>query len=101
MNLQDLLAQYARDRRIEKLASILTEASPGVIHLQGLAGSASAFVARALTEIHQAPYLFILPDKESAAYFQNDLKGLYGKKEILFLPDSYHKPGHLTRQDNN
>ncbi|NPA45116.1 MAG: transcription-repair coupling factor [Chlorobi bacterium] len=36
-------------------------------------------------------HLIILSDKEKAAYFQNDLKELFVKKEILFFPSSYKR----------
>jgi len=36
-------------------------------------------------------HLFILTDKEKAAYFQNDLKELLPGKDILFFPSSYKR----------
>ena len=42
----------------------------------------------------------ILSDKEEAAYFQNDLQHFFPKKEILFFPDSFRKPGKLADELN-
>ena len=38
-------------------------------------------------------HVFVLQDKDEAAYFQNDLKNILNKKDILFFPDSFKKPG--------
>ncbi len=52
-------------------------------------------------------HLFVLPDKESAAYFCNDLEYLllqrdldFTQKKILFYPTSYRRPYEIEKTDN-
>lgn len=51
----------------------------------------SAFVAAALTEEMGAPLLAIIPEREQAAYFLNDLEGILPNRPVLFFPASYKK----------
>ena len=39
------------------------------------------------------PWLVIAPDKEAAAYFHNTLASLLPDSDILFIPDSFKRPG--------
>ena len=62
-------------------------------NITGLKGSLYSFFASSFIkkEIEET-FLFILDDKESAAYFLNDLqKILPENKNILFFPSSYKK----------
>ena len=77
----------------------LETGNKGSIHLQGMVGSLSAFVAAGLFKNKRDHYLFILPDKESAAYFQNDLQNLFERKPVFFLADSFRKPGQFDVVD--
>lgn len=73
----------------------------------GLQGSLKAFVVAATTVQTNGRHLIICPDKESAAYFYNDLENIFGerdndfsKKQILFYPTSYKRPYEPEKPDN-
>lgn len=80
------------------------------IQVRGLAGSAGAFIAASVTQQNDLSHLFILPDKETAAYFLNDLEGLLGEAgesgdskpvlPVVFFPASYRKPYQVEDTDN-
>ncbi|MDX9695612.1 MAG: transcription-repair coupling factor [Bacteroidales bacterium] len=60
------------------------------ICLKGLTGSSkSLFIASILNKIGNS-HLIIVPDKENAAYFQNDLEVLLNTK-VVFFPGSYKR----------
>ncbi len=76
--------------------------------LQGMIGSSTSILAKNLHSINPGISLFILPDKESAAYFMNDLEQLIGEtgkqlsqKKVLFFPTAYKKAYDLEHTDNN
>ncbi|MCX6272114.1 MAG: transcription-repair coupling factor, partial [Bacteroidetes bacterium] len=76
-------------------------------HLTGLAGSFRSFLAAELSERIITHQVFILNDKEEAAYFFNDLENLFGQetldfreKTVLFFPTSYKKPYDTEAVDN-
>jgi transcription-repair coupling factor (superfamily II helicase) len=46
-------------------------------------------------------HVFVLDDKEEAAYFYNDLVALSGEEETRFLPASYRRAGNLEEKDND
>ena len=70
------------------------------IILKGLVGSLDAVVATALYKLNHQNHLFVIPDKEAAAYFHNDLQNLIGDKEVLFFPTSYRRPYLFDETEN-
>jgi transcription-repair coupling factor (superfamily II helicase) len=71
------------------------------IHWQGLVGSSRSICASQVAKQAPGNHLFILDDKEKAAYFLNDLQGLYPKDAaVLFYPASYRVPYELEKTDN-
>jgi transcription-repair coupling factor (superfamily II helicase) len=57
-------------------------------HLKGLVGSAPSFIANGIFSKFPVNQIFILDDKEEAAYFYNDLQRIVGEEKVLFLPAS-------------
>ncbi len=102
MTLDDFKATYAGSEKAELLCDLLNEAA-AKIHLTGLAGSAAPIVASSVFANLPGNYLFILPDKEEAAYFFNDLENLHREEKgttILFYPGSYRRPYQIEQTDN-
>lgn len=99
MNVRNILDQYKKDSRVESLALTLNSAKNQRVHLKGLIGSSDAMVAMACYFIQHTNMLFILPDRDEAAYFQSDLESLL-EKEILVFPSSYRKPFEFTQPDS-
>lgn len=71
-------------------------------------GSEAAFLATAVISLVKGTQVFILPDKETAAYFHNDLECLlgesdleYSKRKVLFFPTSYKRPYEIENPDSN
>lgn len=71
------------------------------VHLNGLTGSSDAMLISALIKSLPHPALFVLGDREEAAYFQNDLENILGQQKALLYPASYKKPYALDQPDNN
>ncbi len=61
-------------------------------------GSSDAFVAVASYFLSHRPQLFILPNREEAAYFLSDLESLI-EKELLLFPSSFRKAFEFTQID--
>ncbi|WP_209319818.1 transcription-repair coupling factor [Ancylomarina longa] len=70
------------------------------IHLKGLLGSSLPLVVSAL-QAQNRPQLFILNDKEEAAYFYNDLCSLIDEEEVLFFPSSYKRSVQYEKTENS
>jgi transcription-repair coupling factor (superfamily II helicase) len=100
MNNKQFLSIFEGHKTIEQTADALqyTEAR---IHLKGLVGSAQSCLTAAIAKQVPGHHLFILSDKEKAAYFLNDLQGLIPEDgRILFYPASYRVPYQLEETDN-
>ncbi|SES81526.1 transcription-repair coupling factor [Hymenobacter actinosclerus] len=88
----------ATRRSLDKAAD--TEA-PARLHLRGLVGSQDAVLAAALHQAYpQQPQLFILHDRDEAAYFLADLQHLLPDEEPLMFPSSYKRPYAFDETEN-
>ncbi|MEZ4789612.1 MAG: CarD family transcriptional regulator [Flavobacteriales bacterium] len=100
-SLPDLLTLYRSDARVARVANGLREKAARV-QIAGTIGSAQALIANAVIEHRGGVHVFVLTDKEEAAYFINDLEALrnkdkdarYAKKEedLLFYPAPSRSP---------
>ena len=98
MNIRDLINRYKTDERIEALAKTLNTGKGTKLQLKGLVGSADAVIAIATYFLLHKPQLFILPDREEAAYFMADLESIL-EKEVLLFPSSFRKSFDFTQVD--
>jgi transcription-repair coupling factor (superfamily II helicase) len=107
MFVSDLLSHFAGHR----VTNSLYERSAGArfcIHLRGAVGSSVALSAAALATRTSRPMLILLPDKEEAAYFLNDLENALGLGtdviqpdfKVLFFPRSARIPYEIEQTEN-
>lgn len=100
MDLKTLKQSFSQLPQIDATATQLQNSGTH-IQWKGLVGSSKSICAAVLAEQTPGHHLFILPDKEQAAYFLNDLEELYPEdKRILFYPASYRVPYQLEETDN-
>jgi transcription-repair coupling factor (superfamily II helicase) len=100
MERKELLHLFKSYPPVEKTAQALSR-SGARVHWSGLVGSATSVCATAVADQVPGHHVFILGDKEEAAYFLNDVQGLFpDDKRILFYPASYHLPYQLEAIDN-
>jgi len=100
LNIRDILELYKTDERVEALAKALNAGKDTRIQLRGLVGSGDAAVAVAFYFLQHPNMIFVLPDREEAAYFQADLENLTGK-DVLLFPSSYRKAFEFTQPDSS
>ena len=102
MEVKDLLTLYGGDSYLDLFISQIASKKQDAAHVQikGLVGSLDAVIAAAIQQKKKSPALYILSDREEAAYFQNDLQNLLGKTEVLYYPTSYKRPYHYEEVDN-
>ena len=71
------------------------------IHWTGIFGSAKSVFASGVAQQCPGHHVFVLNDKEEAAYFLNDLQGLYPEDpRLVFYPASYKVPYQIEEVDN-
>ncbi len=69
------------------------------IHLQGLAGSSRSLVLAAAFGDTTRIHLALMPDRETAAYFYNDLQQILGDR-VYFFPSSFKRGFQSGVKDN-
>ncbi len=91
--LGQLLAAYREDKRIAQLLAAGKASNAQRTLVDGLIGSQKAFVVAAAFLESEQPQFVLADDKEEAAYLLNDLESLLPGRRVLFLPDSFKRPG--------
>lgn len=98
MEVKDLLKIYSEDPFIRTaVEAIKTNTN---IQLKGFTGSLDAIFASVNYQLNPQHNLFILNDKDEAAYFYNDLQNLLGEENVFLFPMSYKKPYQYEEIDN-
>ncbi|MFO7977980.1 MAG: transcription-repair coupling factor [Bacteroidales bacterium] len=107
MKPEGLVQLYSSKERVRQLAAFANQQKGSSAHLSGLTGSAGAVIAASVIRSVRHSFLLLLPDRESAAYFFNDLENLLGEKEnsyenrsIFLFPSSYKRPYQIEETDN-
>ncbi len=100
MSLPSFLSHLQNHPEINLSAEKLSQAKCK-IHWKGALGSAKGIFSSAVAQQCPGHHVFILNDKEDAAYFLNDLQGLYPEDQrLVFYPASYKVPYQLEEVDN-
>ncbi|MCU0410770.1 MAG: transcription-repair coupling factor, partial [Bacteroidales bacterium] len=73
------------------LEELLAGDSMQPVVINGLTGSAKAIVMAGALSQQPTTHVVILPEKEEAAYFYNDLTSLLGNENIFFFPGTYKR----------
>jgi len=96
---QDIIKKYEQIVQKKQLAFFLSKEN---YHFQitNLVGSSLSFVISESFKKAEKPFLFILNNKEEAAYYLNDLEQLLHAKNVLFYPESYRRPYQIEETNN-
>ena len=101
MNIEESIAVYRQSDKVKTIAENLAVYAEPRMFLKGLSGSVDAFVASAVTFATEQLHVFILADREEAAYFLNNLEQMIGRDKVLFFPMSHRRPYETEEVDNS
>mgnify|MGYP001157340484 FL=1 len=96
-HLKDL---FLRSDSVNSTLSALSNSQS--ISINKTAGSYLSFIAYGVIQQKNGYHLFVLPDKEEALYFFNDLENIFNKERgttLLFYPGSYRRPYQIVDPD--
>ena len=82
---------YSDHPHSEKTCQIIASQALQKIHMKGLLGSAGSLFCNSVVENSKTTHFIILPDKEDAGFFFNDLENLRPENTVFFLPSSYKR----------
>lgn len=100
MKVKDFIKIFREDAVVQTIAEKIKPNETFHIRLKGLVGSLDAVVAAAVYQLNKQTCIFVMHDKEEAAYFHNDLQNLLGDKEVLLFPTSYKRPYQFDETEN-
>ena len=98
MKKSELFNGYLESLQDKKILEHLNQCKS--IHLNGLTGSLASIIGAACFKLSGKASIFILNDKEEAAYFHNDLEQFIPENDLLFYPGSYRRPYQIEETDN-
>lgn len=99
MDIKDILQSYLTSPVVEKLTEKLK--GDGKYRLINNAGSVTAVIVSAMVRTRPGFRVVVLPDREEAAYFYNDVLAFSDESQVCFLPSSYRRTIRKDEKDND
>ena len=93
---EKILDRYEKSSFLSALSKGLSSKG-SCVHINGSCGSSIAFILAAFYRNNNKALIYILPDKNEAAYIQNDLQCIFPDQPILFFSDSLR--ANVTHKD--
>jgi len=100
MTKSELLELFSDANAVEPLVSQFDKTTPKSFNIKGLVGSSKTFYTVQLFKKSQKPIVFVLKDKETAAYHLNEFEDFFDHEQVLFYPGSYRRPYEIEETDN-
>ena len=91
MKINQLTDHYNSHPNLPSLVEAINNSASGNINIDGLTGSAKSVVISVIFHKSQTTQLVVLPEKEDAAYFYNDLISSVGEESVFFFPSTYKR----------
>ena len=91
MKENEIISHYNSHPNLEGLAGAFCKPDVLRIRLEGLTGSSKAIIVAGVFNKMQSTHLVIIPEKEDAAYFYNDLISIAGEDAVFFFPSTYKR----------
>lgn len=101
MDKATLLDHFSRNDKFVKLLSIFKKKERTILNVKGLVGSSKSFFTANLYNTNSKTTIFVLNDKETAAYHFNELQEFIGTDKVLLFPESYRRPYDVEKTDNS
>ncbi|MEI7499560.1 MAG: transcription-repair coupling factor [Bacteroidota bacterium] len=99
MKPSELLSLFKDSLLVKEIVGYFELVTRFRLHLNGLVGSSRSLVTAAVFESTTNIHLMLLQDKESAAYFFNDLQQILGDR-VYFFPSSFKRGLQAGIKDN-
>jgi len=99
MDRLQLLGLYTSRPAVISISSKIDEPFAHRMHLIGLCGSSDALIAAAIFSKGSHTQVYVLNDKEEAAYFMNNFENILGENQAFLFPASSRKPFQVSDQD--
>ena len=91
MKENEIISHYNNHPNLEGLIGAFSNSEVRRICLDGLTGSSKAIILAGVFLKMQNTHLVIIPEKEDAAYFYNDLVSMVGDDNVFFFPSTYKR----------
>ena len=98
MTFSDFISNYNDSPYIQSVGDALSKKLN--VRVKNVSGSFDAVLAAALAQKFSEHCLYIMHDKDEAAYYQNDLQNFVEEERVLLFPTSYKKAYQYEETDN-
>lgn len=91
MKENNIISHYNNHPHLEGLLAGFNNSEITRIRLEGLSGSSKALLVASVFQKNPSTHIIVIPEKEDAAYFYNDLVALTGDESVFFFPSTYKR----------
>ena len=91
MKENQLTDHYINHPLLQRLIETIDADKLRNFRIEGLSGSSRALILSLVFQKTQTTHVVIIPEKEDAAYFYNDLVSVLGDESVFFFPSTYKR----------
>lgn len=91
MNENQITGHFNNHPVLPGLIDTINADKTGRISVAGLSGSSKSLALSLVFQKTQTTHIVIIPEKEDAAYFYNDLISILGEESVFFFPSTYKR----------
>lgn len=102
MAMESLLERISQNANCKRICELISDGQklPKII-LKGLSGSAKSFTMASTFAQTRQMICAILPDKESASYFYDDLVSILGDEDVMFYPSAFKRSVEYMKENKS
>ncbi|MDP4208955.1 MAG: transcription-repair coupling factor [Bacteroidota bacterium] len=91
MSVPELISVYQNHSHAASFVSWFNDVALRTLKLKGLCGSSRSLFAAHCISVSKGVHWVIIPDREEAAYFYNDLTHAIDEETVMFFPSAYKR----------
>lgn len=99
MKEKDIAGLYRNHTLYDLVLKEIKSPGTGGLRLDGLTGSSASIITASIYSDTTVLHLAILPEKDDASYFYNDLISILGEESVLFFPSTFRRSARYTQTD--
>ena len=99
MKEKDIAGLYRNHTLYDLVLQEIKSPGTGGLRLDGLTGSSASIITASIYSDTTVLHLAILPEKDDASYFYNDLISILGEESVLFFPSTFRRSARYTQTD--
>ncbi|MCF0206071.1 MAG: hypothetical protein HUK15_01460, partial [Bacteroidales bacterium] len=99
--MKSLFERISQNNSLQKLGELFLSKDSGNILLRGLVGSTKAFAVASAFASSKETICVVMPDRETASYFYDDLVSILDDESVMFYPSAFKRSVEFLKENKS